>query len=36
MPVFDVDIGYEAAADFYMHVKDCGSEANNSYTLNDV
>lgn len=36
MPVFYVDAGYEAAADFYIQVKDCGSEAKNSYTLNYV
>lgn len=36
MPVIYVDAGYEAAADCYIQVKDCGSEANKSYTLNDV
>lgn len=36
MPIIYVDAGYEAAADCYIQVKDCGSEANKSYTLNNV
>lgn len=36
MPIIYVDAGYEAAADFYIQAKDCGSEAKNSYTSDGV